>query len=309
VLRGAGHYELGCRPCHGAPGTGLPAIPSGMTPHPPALSPVIPRWEPEDLFYIVKHGVKMTGMPAWPAQQRDDEVWAMVAFLRTLPELDAHGYERLVRGDITTLAELAPVAPSGTDIEPPRVVVEICARCHGLDGTGRGVGAFPRLAGQRERYLANALQAYAREERYSGIMGPIAAALPESAVADVSKYYAGMAAQTGRLQGPGAPVARDDSVFAQGAAIATRGVASQDIPSCADCHGPAPRNPAYPILSGQYAEYLVLQLELLQARRRGGSPYVRLMHAFVDRLSAEQIRAVASYYSSPPRQSPTSVPR
>lgn len=79
-----------------------------------------------------------------------------------------------------------------------------------------------------------------------------------------------------------------------------RGVPDRDIPACVECHGPAatPKNPAYPVLGGQYADYLVLQLELLKDRRRGGSPYVRLMHAFVDRLTPDQIREVTQYFAS-----------
>ena len=86
VAKGATHYEFGCRPCHGGPHLPQPVIAGHMTPHPPHLPPEIPKWQPEELFYIVKHGVKFTGMPAWPAQQRDDEVWAVVAFLLKIPQ-------------------------------------------------------------------------------------------------------------------------------------------------------------------------------------------------------------------------------
>jgi cytochrome c553 len=67
-----------------------------------------------------------------------------------------------------------------------------------------------------------------------------------------------------------------------------------------DCHGPTdyPRNPAYPLLEGQYADYLVLQLELFAERRRGGSPYAPLMHHVVDRLDEQQMRDVAAFYAS-----------
>ena len=297
VLRGAGHYELGCRPCHGAPGTAIPRIPAAMTPRPPELPPRIPHWAPEELFSIVKHGIKLTGMPAWPAQQRDDEVWAMVAFLRRLPELDAREYGALARGDPTTVADLAPASEPGpgAGTVPPSLVVDICARCHGVDGTGRGLGAFPVLAGQRSKYLENSLRAYARGERYSGVMGPSAAALPPESVAAISEYYAGLGASAiaSPQAGLGQPTTR-------GEAIAMRGVPDRDIPACVECHGPTatPRNPAYPVLGGQYADYLVLQLELLKDRRRGGSPYVRLMHAFVDRLTPDQIRQVTQYFAS-----------
>jgi cytochrome c553 len=69
-----------------------------------------------------------------------------------------------------------------------------------------------------------------------------------------------------------------------------------------DCHGPTdhPRNPAYPLLEGQYADYLVLQLELFASRRRGGSAYAPLMHHVVDGLDEQQMRDVAAFYASRP---------
>jgi len=92
VALGAAHYESGCRPCHGAPGRPQPTVPAAMLPPPPDLTRRVLSWQPEELAYIVKHGIKFTGMPAWPAQQRDDEVRAVVAFLMLLPELDAEKY-------------------------------------------------------------------------------------------------------------------------------------------------------------------------------------------------------------------------
>jgi cytochrome c553 len=91
----------------------------------------------------------------------------------------------------------------------------------------------------------------------------------------------------------------DARALARGEAIAAHGVPDRDIPSCADCHGPVatPRNPAYPVLTGQHARYLALQLELFQQRRRGGSGFANLMHVFVGRLRAEEIGDVTNYYS------------
>src|SRR5688572_30227281 len=72
VLKGAAHYETGCQWCHGSPREPLPTIPARSTPHPPDLQRQVSRWQPRELFYLVKHGVKFTGMPAWPAVGRDD---------------------------------------------------------------------------------------------------------------------------------------------------------------------------------------------------------------------------------------------
>ena len=59
-----------------------------MLPQPPYLGTVVEKRSPQQLFYVIKHGIKFTGMPAWPAQSRDDEVWSVVAFLLELPKLD-----------------------------------------------------------------------------------------------------------------------------------------------------------------------------------------------------------------------------
>ena len=64
VLRGAGQYESSCLPCHGGPARGLPPVMAAMTPSPPALTDRLTKWAPEELFSIVKHGIKFTGMPA-----------------------------------------------------------------------------------------------------------------------------------------------------------------------------------------------------------------------------------------------------
>lgn len=298
ILRGAGHYESGCRPCHGSPELRRPRIAAAMTPSPPYLAPLIGTRDPEELFYVVKHGIKFTGMPAWPVRHRDDEVRAVVAFLLELPRLDADAYRRLVYGDAR--GELDVPSLPGLSARASRAVAT-CRRCHGVDGLGRGHAAFPKLAGQRREYLVLALRAFAEDRRQSGIMGPIAASLASDELRELAGYYASLGA------GVGAESARTASAratapgrTAAGEAIAMRGIPSRGVPSCVDCHGPgsAPRNHAYPNLAGQYADYLVLQLELFKSERRGGSAFAHLMEHVASRLSAEQMRDVAAYYAS-----------
>lgn len=290
VLKGAGHYELGCRPCHGSPAEPRGRTVRRMTPAPPYLPPAIPAWDVEELYYIVKHGVKFTGMPAWPSAHRDDEVWAMVAFLRRLPALDAAEYRRLVGGDGVEPVEA--VASRG----PWTALQEACGRCHGRDGHGRGLGAFPKLAGQRFAYLLASLRAYAAGERHSGIMEPIAAALDAEALERLARHYADLPER------PVPPSAAGAAARAVGEAIAQRGVPRQRVPPCAACHGPGttPRNPVYPDLAGQYAEYLELQLELFGRGARGGTAYGHVMETVASRLTREQRRAAALYYASLP---------
>jgi cytochrome c553 len=294
VIRGAGHYENGCLPCHGGPGRVVPPVMAAMTPTPPELRQRLSRWRPEELFSIVKHGIKFTGMPAWPAQQRDDEVWAMVAFLRRLPELDAGAYQRLVYGEGSAAGGSTAIVAGASDA--PRAVRDVCWRCHGVNGTGRDPGAFPSLAGQRAAYLENSLRAFRDSMRFSGVMREIAAQLSDGLMREIGIYYE-------RLPARGTDATTVDASAAErGRTIATTGVPDRDIPACGECHGPtqAPKNAAYPKLSAQHVRYLMSQLALLQERRRGGSPHVNLMHVFVDRLKPNEIRDVAQYYAALP---------
>lgn len=292
-LRGASHYENACALCHGRPGEDPPPMMAAMTPPPPTLTDKLSRYTAEELFFIVKHGIKFTGMPAWPVQQRDDEVWAVLSFLRRMPSLSIIEYRRLAYGDTGLALDPAPDLPQAGAQLPPRVVRDLCWRCHGVDGTGRGPGAFPSLAGQRADYLLASLQAYADGRRFSGIMTNIAARLDEQSMGEAAQYYAALPPRDGQK-------ATDESAIARGANIATHGAAERDIPPCAECHGPSdlPKSLTYPRLDGQHVRYLRSQLGLLRERRRGGSPNVALMHVFVDRLDTAQITDVTLYYGS-----------
>jgi mono/diheme cytochrome c family protein len=95
VLIGVEHYAAHCAVCHGAPGVPKGDIARGLYPPPPDLAKTAPLYSPAELFWIVKHGVKMTGMPAW-SDHSDDELWATVGFLAKLPSMSEQDYARLV---------------------------------------------------------------------------------------------------------------------------------------------------------------------------------------------------------------------
>jgi cytochrome c553 len=293
IVRGAAHYRIACEPCHGSPAAVVPPVMLAMTPPPPELTGErLTRWTPEQLYSIVKHGIKFTGMPAWPVQQRDDEVWAMVAFLTRLPAIDRAEYRSLAASEAATDTGL-PTLPVSDGVPPPPAVRDLCWRCHGVDGTGRDPGAFPSLAGQRAAYLEAALRAFAERTRFSGTMVEIATKLTGSDMRQIGVYYE-------RLPPGRAASTLDPAAAARGAAIATKGVPQRDVPPCAECHGPTDvaKNPAYPLLAGQHARYLTTQLGLLKQRRRGGSPRVNLMHPVADRLTDAEMREVAGHYAS-----------
>ena len=92
---GVEHFAAHCAVCHGAPGVPKGDIAHGLYPQPPDLAYASSHYTPAELFWIVKHGIKMTGMPAW-SDHSDEELWATVAFLQKLPGMSEQEYAKLV---------------------------------------------------------------------------------------------------------------------------------------------------------------------------------------------------------------------
>ncbi|MBY0508603.1 MAG: cytochrome c [Rhodospirillaceae bacterium] len=95
IVMGTEHYAAHCAVCHGAPGVEKGEIAEGLYPQPPNLAHSAEDHTPAELFWILKNGIKMTGMPAWSAHS-DDELWATVAFLMKLPGMTEEEYGKLV---------------------------------------------------------------------------------------------------------------------------------------------------------------------------------------------------------------------
>jgi mono/diheme cytochrome c family protein len=100
ISAGAGRYAEMCRGCHLAPGMKRTEISRGLYPRAPELRRKSDL-TPAEQFWIIKHGVKMTGMPAWGITRDDELLWDVVAFLRKLPELTAEQYQELVKSALT----------------------------------------------------------------------------------------------------------------------------------------------------------------------------------------------------------------
>lgn len=94
VRKGAGNYAAMCAACHLAPGMAPTELSKGLYPAPPTLASMTPN--PARQFWVTKHGIKASGMPAWGRSMEDAYIWDMVAFLQRLPELDEHQYADLV---------------------------------------------------------------------------------------------------------------------------------------------------------------------------------------------------------------------
>jgi mono/diheme cytochrome c family protein len=95
---GFNHFHAMCRFCHGAPGYPQFQFALGLYPQAPnlTLEDVQGRSDAE-LYWIVKNGIKMTGMPAFGPTHDEDEILGLVAFLRSLPNLKPEEYGALMK--------------------------------------------------------------------------------------------------------------------------------------------------------------------------------------------------------------------
>jgi cytochrome c553 len=283
IRLGAAHFESACAGCHGAPGRAPAAFARGMLPEPPALSATVNDWATEELFWIVRNGQKYTGMPAWSAVERADEVWPVTAFLRRLPSLEPRDYEGLA-GTRPDAPESAPVV-GATPLAP---LLYNCARCHGEDGASPVTGAVPVIRGQLQSYLRRSLLEFRAGTRRSGIMQIIAAGLEEEEVNALAAHYAGNRLSSDMHAPPSAAAAE------RGRTIFTEGVAEQDVPACAACHDNG-ADRSMPLLAGQSAAYTRQQLLLWQAGWRRVTTHERLMAPLAARMTRTQIEDVALY--------------
>lgn len=262
IQRGAGHYELVCAACHGSPGRGPDEFAGHLTPRPPLLLDQMQHWRPAArTFWTIKHGIKRTAMPAWPTQLRDDEVWDLVAFIEVMPALTAERYRELA-GD--------------------RRAANICANCHGNDGTGRN-GAFPRLDIQSPQYLADALAAFRDGTRASGVMMSAASGLSDDQITRLATAF-------GHQLAPAPSTPNDDAE-----AIWVNGIPERSVPPCMACHG-ANARPEFPRLHGQSADYLGRQLLLFaQLGSARGGRHGEIMATAVHGLKETEARLLANW--------------
>jgi len=94
VRQGAGNYDAMCTGCHLGPGMQETELSKGLYPTPPNLAKE--SIDAAEAFWVIKHGIKASGMPAWGKSMDDEYIWNMAAFLQELPKLDAGQYQALV---------------------------------------------------------------------------------------------------------------------------------------------------------------------------------------------------------------------
>ena len=94
IVQGAGNYAAMCTGCHLAPGMSETEMSRGLYPAPPNLTEHMV--DAAEAFWVIKHGIKASGMPAWGESMADEYIWSMAAFVQVLPTLDEAGYRAMV---------------------------------------------------------------------------------------------------------------------------------------------------------------------------------------------------------------------
>lgn len=185
-----------------------------------------------------------------------------------------------------------PVAGKATALQGNSKGATPCVVCHGEQGAGNAAASFPRLAGLDAGYLAKQLRDFQRGTRKDAVMQPIAKALSQAEIDDVTAYFAAQ-------RPPALAAAADPALLARGARLATSGFWDKDVPACISCHGPAGRGVGanFPALAGQHPSYIAQQLNAWRTGTRDNDPQ-GLMKGIALRLPAGDIAAVSVYFSS-----------
>jgi cytochrome c553 len=93
---GAGHYAALCVGCHLAPGVTKSDLRPGLYPHPPNLAQE-EVLDARKAFWTIKHGIKMSAMPAWGKSLNDEAIWDIVSFVRKMPAMTPEQYQALLQ--------------------------------------------------------------------------------------------------------------------------------------------------------------------------------------------------------------------
>jgi len=100
VKRGMTHYRENCLPCHGAPGVDPAEYQEGMNPTPPGIDADAVQHDTDaELFWVIKNGIRMTGMPAFGVNHKDEEIRDIVAFVRHVRQLTDAERQALKSGE------------------------------------------------------------------------------------------------------------------------------------------------------------------------------------------------------------------
>jgi mono/diheme cytochrome c family protein len=183
---GLSAYDEHCLRCHGGPGVAPESFSLGMVPAPTAIVSIARKRDPAEIFWVIKHGIKMTGMPAWQYRMSDREMWEVVAFVEKIPDLRVAEYFSLrnqLHRDVSIAEPLDKPQhePLHDSLHEPKAILDSaasedkasfveqghialqqynCSSCHSIPGvTAAGNHVGPPLGGITERaFIAGILK-------------------------------------------------------------------------------------------------------------------------------------------------------
>ena len=168
---------------------------------------------------------------------------------------------------------------------------QACAGCHGPKGNSPD-GQWPNIADQHAGYILEQLKAFkAGDKRKNAQMAGMVAGLSDEDMRDLAAWFS---QQPHKIMG-----ASDKDLVQRGQEIYLGGLPPKNVPACAACHGPRGKgNPGanYPVIGGQWPQYVEKQLQYFRSGQRANDPNA-VMRSVAANLSDDDIKAVAHYIS------------
>jgi mono/diheme cytochrome c family protein len=197
--RGVVLFRAHCVQCHGAPGVAPEPFALGLTPLATPLQRSGLERTPAELYWVVKHGIKMTAMPAWEFRMSEDEMWAVVAFIKRLPYYSVPEYQAL-----KSMREDPAVSAAGgvTDAKRGKRALKQygCIACHEIPGQVgpearlgpplKGIGARTTLGGVLPNTPENMARWLREPQEYARHTAMPALGVTQRDAADIAAYLA-----------------------------------------------------------------------------------------------------------------------
>lgn len=118
LVRGAALYQANCVQCHGGPGVAPSRHGMSMQPAPGPLVDADLNWKTRELYWITKHGIKMSGMPAWEYHLNEDELWSVVAFVAAMPGMSSQDFRRMTARSVASANAIETARDSAQEGQP-----------------------------------------------------------------------------------------------------------------------------------------------------------------------------------------------
>lgn len=170
LQRGALCYAQHCLQCHGGVGTAPQGFAHAMQPLPGPLVNATQRWQANELFWITRNGIRMSGMPAWEMRMSEQDIWAVVAFVQTMPTLTTTEFQAITQWQVQDAkrepSQLCRPEPPGAATYTPSVergrramYQHACLGCHEVPGLT-----------QSPVHIGPSLDGMARRQRIAGVL-------------------------------------------------------------------------------------------------------------------------------------------